>query len=152
MISLLFPFVLGLALEAAPNPARAQTASGWEAGIAKSAITPIRPMWMAGYGARNKPSEGKIHELWAKSLALKDPRGRVAILVTLDLCGIGPDISNAVRDAARAQHGIDRDRIVLACSHTHSGPVVGHASSSASRTAASGTVYDPPPLPSGISR
>ena len=32
---------------------------------------------------------------------------------------------NRVRDAFRSHHGLDRDRIVLACSHTHSGPVIG---------------------------
>ena len=33
-------------------------------------------MWMAGYGSRNKPSEGAVHDLWAKALALQDPAGR----------------------------------------------------------------------------
>ena len=80
---------------------------------------------MAGYAARTHPSEGTIHDLWAKALVLEDPGGRKAALVTLDLCGIGPDVSNAVRDAAKARFGLGRDRIVLACSHTHCGPVVG---------------------------
>ena len=53
--------------------------------------------------------------------------GRPArVLVTLDVCGIGRDLSDRVRDAIKSRHGLDRDRIVLACSHTHSGPVVGH--------------------------
>ena len=30
---------------------------------------------MAGYGARNKPSEGAVHDLWAKALVLEDPAG-----------------------------------------------------------------------------
>lgn len=102
-----------------------QAPSGWQAGTAKAAITPTASLWMAGYGARTKPSEGKLHDLWAKALALKDPRGKAAVLVTLDVCGVGAEFSNAVRDAAQAQQGLDRDRIVIACSHTHSGPVVG---------------------------
>jgi len=52
--------------------------------------------------------------------------GRRAVLVTLDLCGIGRDVSDRVRDQIKTRHGLDRDPIVLACSHTHSGPVVGH--------------------------
>ena len=32
--------------------------AGWKAGAARGAITPKEPMWMAGYAARNHPSEG----------------------------------------------------------------------------------------------
>ena len=52
---------------------------------------------MAGYGARDKPSEGAVHDLWAKALVLEDPAGRKAALVTLDLCGIGRDLSLPIR-------------------------------------------------------
>ncbi len=118
------PLVTALVLAIGPAaPARKEV---WRAGVAKVAITPRVPTWMAGYGSRDRPSEGAIHDLWAKALALQDPDGNKAVLVTLDLCGIGADVSNAVRDAARARFGLERDRIVLACSHTHSGPVVGH--------------------------
>ena len=121
---MLAPFVTLLALAIGPaSPAKEGT---WKAGVAKVAITPREPIWMAGYGARDHPSEGKIHDLWAKALALEDPGGRKAVLVTLDLCGIGAEVSGAIRDAAKARFGLTRDRIVLACSHTHSGPVVGH--------------------------
>ena len=67
-----------------------------------------------------------MHDLWAKALAFEDPNGRRAILITLDVCGIGRDLSNRVRDAIQSRHRLERDQIVLACSHTHSGPVVGH--------------------------
>src|SRR3954469_16214393 len=82
-------------------------------------------MWMAGYSSRNKPSEGAVHDLWAKALVLEDPAGQKAALVTLDLCGIDRDLSIEIRDALKSRHGLGRDRVVLACSHTHSGPVVG---------------------------
>ena len=42
----------------------ALTAAGeWKAGRAAVIITPEEPVWMAGYGSRTKPSEGKIHDL-----------------------------------------------------------------------------------------
>ncbi len=90
----------------------------WKAGTSRVAITPKEPMWMAGYAARTKPSEGAVHDLWAKALAPDDPTGQRAILVTLDICGIDRDLSNRVRDALKSRHRLDRDRIVLACSHT----------------------------------
>ncbi len=98
----------------------------WKAGTARAVITPKAPIWMSGYAARTKPSEGAVHDLWAKALALQDPNGRRALLITLDLCGIGRDLSNRVRDQIKTRHHLERDQIVLACSHTHSGPVVGH--------------------------
>lgn len=104
-------------------PARAL--ADWQAGTARVAITPKQPMWMSGYASRTKPSEGAIHDLWAKALAIRDPRGKTVLLVTLDVVGIDRDLSNRVRDALRKAHGLGRDRIVLACSHTHCGPVVG---------------------------
>src|SRR5437660_997076 len=78
---------------------RAAVAEGWKAGTARAAVTPKQPMWMAGYGARDRPSEGAVHDLWAKALVLEDPSGRKAALVTLDVCGIGRDLSLQIRDA-----------------------------------------------------
>ena len=80
-----------------PGPDRAH-ADGWKAGTARVAITPGEPMWMAGYASRNKPSEGAVHDLWAKALVLEDPSGRKAALVTLDVCGIGRDLPEHRRD------------------------------------------------------
>ncbi|WP_406696455.1 neutral/alkaline non-lysosomal ceramidase N-terminal domain-containing protein [Singulisphaera sp. Ch08] len=103
----------------------AEAAESTRAGAASVAITPKQPTWMAGYGSRTKPSEGTIHDLWAKALVLEDESGRKAALVTLDLCGIGRELSLKIRDRLKSELGIDRDHVVLSCSHTHSGPVVG---------------------------
>src|SRR4051812_26420104 len=100
-------------------------ADGWKAGTARVAITPGEPLWMAGYAARDRPSEGAVHDLWAKALVLEDPSGRKAALVTLDVCGIGRDLSLGIRTALESRLGLGRDRVALACSHTHCGPVVG---------------------------
>src|SRR5262249_13237306 len=101
------------------------TAAGWQAGTSKVAITPTQPIWMAGYAARTKPAGGSVHDLWAKALAIKDPGGRTVLLITLDLVGIDGELSKRIRDTLHQRHGLGRDRIVLACSHTHCGPVVG---------------------------
>lgn len=113
--------VLLIAAAMGPTPA---TAAGWQAGTSKVAITPRESMWMSGYAARTKPSEGAVHDLWAKALAIRAPDGRKALLITLDVVGIDRDLSNRIRDALKQRHGLDRDRIVLSCSHTHCGPVI----------------------------
>jgi neutral ceramidase len=103
----------------------ASAGTGWKAGTARQAITPQDSVWMAGYGARTKSSEGAVHDLWAKALALEDPSGRRVVLVTLDICGIDRALSDRIRNAIEARHGLGRGAVVLACSHTHCGPVVG---------------------------
>ena len=66
----------------------ASAAEGWKAGVSRVVITPDRPLWMSGYAARTKPAEGKLHDLWAKALAIEDAQGRRGVVITLDLCGI----------------------------------------------------------------
>jgi hypothetical protein len=100
-------------------------AAGWKVGVARRDVTPDAPIWMAGYGARTAPSEGVVHPLWVRALAIEDEAGTAVVLVTLDVCGIDRDLSLAIRRALEERHALARDRVVLACSHTHCGPVIG---------------------------
>ncbi len=96
----------------------------WRVGIARVDITPKESIWMAGYAARNHPSEGVLHPLWAKALAIEDSsKGRV-VLVATDLIGLNRRLSEAVASRVQQQTGLERQRIVFNSSHTHSGPVV----------------------------
>ena len=100
-------------------------AGEWKAGVGRAVITPAAPMWMSGYGSRDRPAQGKLHDLWAKALALEDASGNRAVLVTLDLCGIDRALADRVRDRLSRDHWLGRESVALNCSHTHSGPVVG---------------------------
>jgi neutral ceramidase len=99
-------------------------AKGWKAGVAKVNITPQKSMWMRGYGSRNRPSEGTIHDLWAKALALEDAGGKRAVLITLDLCIMQKSYSDEIRDRLQKKYKLDRSQIILSLSHTHSGPTI----------------------------
>src|SRR5262245_58647378 len=99
-------------------------AQSWKADASKVNIIPDQSMWMAGYAARDKPAQGRMTELWAKGLALEDPAGKRAVLITLDLVGIDRAMSVSVCDKLQKKHGLDRSQIAINCSHTHSGPVV----------------------------
>src|SRR4051794_40962120 len=94
------------------GPGSTAAAEGWKAGTARVAITPKQPTWMAGYGGRDRPSEGAVHDLWAKALVLDDGSGRKAAIVTIDVCGIGRELSVRIRDALQSRLGIERDRVV----------------------------------------
>jgi hypothetical protein len=104
-------------------PAHAQ--GQWKAGVAKVAITPKEPMWMAGYGNRTKPSEGVLHELSAKALAIEDASGARSVIVTADILGFSSDMAEVVAGRVQKNYGVPRSRLVLSASHTHSGPVTG---------------------------
>lgn len=110
-----------------PAIGQADHAGEWKAGVARTVITPEQPIWMAGYAARDHPAEGKLHDLWAKALAIEDARGHQAVLVTTDLLGIPKGMSDTIRDRLEARFGISRAQIMLNSSHTHSGPVLQHA-------------------------
>ncbi len=112
----------GLLVLAMALGAPAQTT--WKAGVAKAVITPAEPIWMAGYGDRDHPSEGVLQELYVKALALETEPGKPAVLVTADLLGYPREISAAIAARCEKQFGLARDRLVLNASHTHSGPVV----------------------------
>ncbi|MEK7405246.1 MAG: neutral/alkaline non-lysosomal ceramidase N-terminal domain-containing protein [Acidobacteriota bacterium] len=107
------------------HAAGAQQPYAWKAGVAKAVITPAGPIWMAGYSARKKPSEGVRQDLYVKALALQDETGQTVVLVTLDLVGIKRELSAAIAERCRQQFGLSRDRLLLNVSHTHSGPVTG---------------------------
>lgn len=97
----------------------------WKAGVGREVITPPSPMPMAGYASRGGThATGKLHDLWAKSLVLEDASGRRCALVTLDLCGIDAPLSQRVCEQLKQSFGLERHQIMLATSHTHSGPVV----------------------------
>jgi neutral ceramidase len=106
--------------------AGAADVSGWKAGVAKVVITPDQPMWMSGYSSRDHAAEGTLHDLWAKALVLEDPTGQRVALITLDLVGIDRSFSMAIRDALEKQFGLTRKQVAICCSHTHTGPIVGH--------------------------
>jgi hypothetical protein len=96
----------------------------WKAGFAEVSITPGGSLWMGGYANRTKPSDGVALELHAKALALKDRSGARAVMVTTDLLGLPAVVSHNIAERAQKRYNLERDRLLLSSSHTHSGPVI----------------------------
>jgi len=126
VLFLIFTCLVSLGAVSAQQPGAADAAD-WKAGISRMVITPKQPMAMAGFASRNHPSEGTLHDLWAKALALQDASGKKVVLVTTDLLGFPQSVSNQIRDRIKSQYGLGRDQIILNSSHTHSGPVLQNA-------------------------
>jgi neutral ceramidase len=102
-------------------------AKGWKAGVAKVIITPQESVWQAGYASRTHASEGKLHDLWAKALALEDEDGKKCVLVTTDMLGFPKAMSDRIRTQLNQLFSLTKAQIILNSSHTHSGPVLDDA-------------------------
>ncbi|MCH5372568.1 MAG: hypothetical protein JJ992_01225, partial [Planctomycetes bacterium] len=100
----------------------AENAPTWKAGIASIVVTPDEPMWMAGYASRDKPSEGKVHELHAKCLAIQDTDGARLVIVTLDLIGVPRPLRDWLQDQVAIRFQIPPEGLLINASHTHCGP------------------------------
>jgi len=104
-----------------------------QAGTSALAL-PVEPgQPMMGYGTRTAPAAAQHDPLHARALYL---RGRSdCLIVSLDVCLIAPAQADAVR--ARLERGtrVPRERILVACIHTHAGPDTGIAALAAGKPA-----------------
>jgi hypothetical protein len=91
------------------------------AGAATADITPGVGVAMGGYGARQGVSTGTIDALLVRAAVLSDGEREIAIAVC-DLIGVGPDLVRAARELIEADTGIPGSQVLIAATHTHSGP------------------------------
>lgn len=99
----------------------------WKAGTARANITPTQPLWMAGYASRTNPATGKEMDLWIKALALEDARGHRAVILSGDVLGFTRTLHQRTCAALKQRFALEPDQVLLAASHTHSGPVLAGA-------------------------
>ena len=100
------------------------SAASWKAGTAKADITPKIPIWMAGYGGRTKPSDGVLHPIWAKALALEDVTGKRAVIIATDTIGLSASIYKSLKLKLAKEYKLTPDQVMFNASHTHTGPVM----------------------------
>lgn len=79
-------------------------------------------MWMGGYAARTKPSEGVALPLHAKALALEDGAGTRLVIVTTDLLGIARTMRDSLEAKVQSRYNLPPAGLLLNASHTHCGP------------------------------
>ncbi len=111
----------------------------WHVGLAKVDITPKEPVRMAGYGSRNRPSEGVDLPLAVRCLALlhrddrpsspteanaidATPNTSVHLLVSIETIGLSGSLGREISERIAAKHGVPRHGLVLASTHTHCAP------------------------------
>lgn len=99
-------------------------AQEYRAGVARADITPSGPIWLAGYGNRNKPSEGVDHPLSMKALALQQGSDAPLLLISADIIGFPKALAQAITQRIEKELKLPRAHVLLAASHTHTGPVI----------------------------
>jgi neutral ceramidase len=110
-----------LLLGAAPVAAQA----AWRAGTGRADITPRGPIWMAGYGSRDKPSEGVDAPLHARALALQFGEEPPLVLISAEIIGFRRELAEEIAGKLQAKFKLPRENVLLVATHTHTGPVIG---------------------------
>ena len=91
-------------------------------GASKVDITPSSPVWMDGM-IREHKSVGVHDRLFARALYLSSGLpNKGCVIVSADVCAIRYEDAQVVREKASARTGIPFENIVIAATHTHSGP------------------------------
>jgi len=90
-------------------------------GYSQKIITPPLGTQMAGFLGERK-AEGVHDDLYAKALYLEFTEHQKFFLIALDTLAISLDFSQAVASQLESHTGIPKDHILIAATHTHSGP------------------------------
>ena len=113
-------FSAGLQAEA-PNP--------WLVGAAEIDITPTFPIRLRGYSGRHYESEGVSHRLSAKALAIGgNENPGPAVLITFENCVVPDALVQDLAQRLEKKRGIRRERLTVAATHTHNGPLLSNMS------------------------
>jgi hypothetical protein len=78
-------------------------------------------MLLSGYGGRDQLANTVHDDLRCQALLLEEGHSRVALL-TCDLIGLAVPLAHAWRAELAAALGTPESRVLINCSHTHSGP------------------------------
>ncbi|MFC1462890.1 neutral/alkaline non-lysosomal ceramidase N-terminal domain-containing protein [Verrucomicrobiota bacterium] len=95
-------------------------------GFAKTDITPGRQHSLGGYGFRKELPEGNtgVHDpIYVRALAIRHYR-RVAVLVSLDLGGMGSELAREYRGQIARKLSTPTNNVIISCTHSHSAPTL----------------------------
>jgi neutral ceramidase len=93
-----------------------------KAGWSRIAITPEIGTRLTGFSAREGVSTGVHDDLYVRSLVIESEARSVA-LVSVEVLALDGDFITAVKQGISRRTDIPAARILIACTHTHSGPV-----------------------------
>lgn len=94
-------------------------------GVGKAVVTPPLGTPLAGFVHRqNQGATEVLDDLEVRAFWLQDERdeSKTVVIVTADIIGFGPSLVSKLRAEMRKRFELSPRRLLLAASHTHSGP------------------------------
>lgn len=85
--------------------------------VAKQSITPDTPVFLAGFGTRDRKSEGVLDEIFVKVALLESVE--LLVVITLDALGGDRSFVTGIKIALREVYGLKAEQILINFSHTH---------------------------------
>nr|MDO8100750.1 neutral/alkaline non-lysosomal ceramidase N-terminal domain-containing protein [Candidatus Njordarchaeota archaeon] len=93
-----------------------------KAGLSCVDITPPVGTPLEGYIERREVSQGVHDRLFAKAVVLSDGETNKVAIVSVDLSGVGRRLVEFARRGVESKTGIQGSNVMIAATHTHSGP------------------------------
>ena len=95
-----------------------------QVGYAKVNMTPDFSVGLSGYSNEStRRSTGVMSDVFVTCIAAVEGGERV-LLYTIDMCGLYEDDWNVLRSVISPATGVPKERILIAATHTHSGPAM----------------------------
>lgn len=103
--------------------AETNTEDTFMAGFAQVSITPDFPVPLTGYGNEDtRISTGKLNDLYASVLAVKDAEGGAAVMISVDLMINTQTWCAALANWVQNELGIPSTNVIYSSKHQHSTP------------------------------
>jgi len=91
-------------------------------GLARTIITPPLGIYLIGYGDRSGGCRSVHDDLTATALVLDDGATQL-VIIALDMLALNEQVVARVRAGITTRWQIPGERVMVCCSHTHSGPI-----------------------------
>ena len=125
IICLLLTAVLSLSLCACAAGGTAKAPKGLQVGFGRADATPSEAVNISGGDSKNRISTGYRDQINVTCVAIAN-EGETYLIYTLDFISAA-DVFTVPAEAQIAEAtGIPAERIIMNCTHTHSGPAIGY--------------------------
>lgn len=100
-----------------------QSSTKYQIGTAYRDLTPPYPVWLYGYGARDRKSDAVSEPIYIGCLNISTP-SKTILIFTCDMLGIESAVCEDLYQLLKKETGIVFPDIIFSCSHTHFAPGV----------------------------
>lgn len=116
-------FVLCLFVVLTPATGHAEPMASMpiEVGFSRRDITPQQPLRLSGYASRTQPHTAVRDRLFSRVLVLGTGKQR-CVIVSVESLAVTAEQTQVITSALASKHGLDRSRVVLCSTHSHTAP------------------------------